>query len=148
MARLQLELPEDGFHFSTRMNVRSTDINAGQHLGNDALISMLSEARSRFLHAQGIDDAGNGEGLGIIITDLATLYKAEARARDALLFEVGVMDFNRYGGDIIYRVSRPADGRLVALAKNGFVFFDYRAGRVAAMPEAFRARFPGVGQAG
>lgn len=144
MARLQLDLPEDGFRFSTRMTVRSTDINAGQHLGNDALVSMLSEARSRFLFAAGIDDAGDENGLGIVVTDLATLYKAEAFARDELLFEVGVMDFNRYGGDITYRVSRPDDGRLIALAKNGFVFFDYRAGKVAPMPEAFRARFPDV----
>ena len=147
MARLQLELPEDGFRFSTRMTVRSTDINAGQHLGNDALVSMLSEARSRFLFAEGIDDAGDENGLGIVVTDLATLYKAEAFARDELLFEVGVMDFNKYGGDITYRVSRPDDGALIALAKNGFVFFDYRASKVVPMPEAFRARFPGVTRA-
>lgn len=147
MARLHLELPEDAFRYATRMTVRSTDINAGNHLGNDALISMLSEARSRFLFAHGIDGGGNGEGLGIVVTDLATLYKAEARERDLLLFEVGVMDFNKYGGDITFRVSRPADATLVALAKNGFVFFDYRAGKVTPMPEEFRARFPGVSQA-
>ena len=141
MARLHLELPEDGFRYSTRMTVRSTEINAGKHLGNDALISLLSEARSRFLFAHGIDEGGDADGLGIIVTDLANLYKAEARARDELLFEVGLMDLNRYGGDITFRVSRPADGTLVALAKNGFVFFDYRAGKVAPMPEAFRARF-------
>jgi len=81
------------------------------------------------------------------VTDLATLYKAEAHERDLLLFEVGVMDFNKYGGDITFRVSRPADATLVALAKNGFVFFDYQAGKVTPMPEAFRARFPGVNQA-
>ncbi|MNZ71795.1 hypothetical protein D3C78_901610 [compost metagenome] len=147
MARLQLELPEDGFRFTTRMTVRSTDINAGQHLGNDALISMLSDARSRFLFAEGIDDAGGEDGLGIVVTDLLTLYKAEAFARDELLFEVGVMDFNKYGGDITFRVSRPDDGALIALAKNGFVFFDYRASKVAPMPDDFRARFPGVSQA-
>jgi acyl-CoA thioesterase FadM len=148
MARLQLELPEHSFRFSTRMTVRSTEINSGQHLGNDSLISMLSEARSRFLFAAGFDDAGSEDGLGIVVTDLATLYKAEAFVRDELLFEVGVMDFNRYGGDITYRVTRPDDGTLIALAKNGFVFFDYRTSKVALMPESFRARFPDVSQAG
>lgn len=142
MARLQLELPEDCLHFRTHMTVRSTDINVGRHLGNDALISMLSEARSRFLFAHGIDDAGAQDGPGIIVTDLATLYKAEARVRDELLFEIGITDFNKYGGDIVYRVSRPADATLVALAKNGFVFFDYALGKVAPMPEAFRSHFP------
>ncbi|MNY82288.1 hypothetical protein D3C86_2242970 [compost metagenome] len=57
------------------------------------------------------------------------------------------MDFNKYGGDITFRVSRPDDGALIALVKNGFVFFDYRASKVAPMPETFRARFPGVSQA-
>ncbi|MNG35993.1 hypothetical protein D3C84_1228870 [compost metagenome] len=54
------------------------------------------------------------------------------------------MDFNRYGGDIIFRVSRPADGTLIALAKSGFVFFDYRLGKVVEMPATFRATFPEV----
>lgn len=143
MPRLHLEFPDDCFRFSTRMTVRSTEINSGCHLGNDVLISLLSEARSRFLFAHGIDDTRN-DGSGIIVTDLATQYRAEARARDELLFEVGALDFNKYGGDIVFRVSRPADATLVALAKYGFVFFDYRAGKVMPMPEAFRARFAGA----
>jgi acyl-CoA thioesterase FadM len=61
-----------------------------------------------------------------------------------LLFEVGVMDFNRYGGDITFRISRPADGTLVAMAKSGFVFFDYRQSRVVPMPAEFAAKFPRV----
>ena len=141
MARLHLDLPEEGFCYATRMSVRSTDVNAGRHLGNDALVSMLSEARSRFLYQHGVDDAGGTERPGIVVTDLLTLYKAEARSRDELLFEVGLTDFNKYGADVIFRVSRPAGGQLIALAKTGFVFFDYRTGKVAPMPDEFRARF-------
>ncbi|GAB3381176.1 thioesterase family protein [Azotobacter armeniacus] len=145
MTRLHLEFPEHAFLYRTEMSVRSSDINGARHLGNDALVSMLSEARSRFLFTHGIDDSGaETTGPGIIVTDLATLYKAEAQARNRLLFEVGLADFNRYGGDIVFRVSRPADGTLVALAKYGFVFFDYRAGKVVPIPEAFAARFPEI----
>ncbi|PZR33698.1 MAG: thioesterase, partial [Ectopseudomonas oleovorans] len=71
-------------------------------------------------------------------------YRAEAHARDQLLFEVGVMDFNRYGGDITFRITRPADGALVAMAKSGFVFFDYLQSKVVPMPESFSAKFPKV----
>src|SRR3546814_1676330 len=49
---------------------------------------------------------------------------------------------NRYGADIIFRITRPADGTLIAMAKSGFVFFDYPASKVMAMPENFRALFP------
>lgn len=143
MARLQLDFSRQQFRYQTHMTVRSTDINAANHLSNDAMISMISEARARFLFDHGIRETTES-GPGIIVTDLATMYRAEAHARDQLLFEVGVMDFNRYGGDIIFRITRPADASLIALAKSGFVFFDYAQGKVTAMPAEFQGKFPEV----
>ncbi|WP_020649462.1 thioesterase family protein [Solimonas variicoloris] len=147
MARLNLQFPEDAYVYRTTLTVRITDINGANHLSNDAMISMISEARARFLFEFGITEPMDAQ-LGIIVTDLATMYRAEAYARDQLLFEVGVMDFNRYGGDIVFRITRPADGTLIAMAKSGFVFFNYTAKKVEAMPETFRALFPKVNTAG
>ena len=143
MARLHLSFPEDQYYYSTPLTVRVTDINGANHLGNDSMISMISEARARFLFEFGIGETER-DGTGIIVTDLATTYRAEAHARDQLLFEVGVMDFNKYGGDIIFRITRPRDRTLIAMAKSGFVFYDYGQARVVAMPEAFAAKFPRV----
>ena len=134
MARLKLDLPADQFCYATHLTVRVTDINSANHLANDSMISMISEAREDVSH----------QGSGIIVTDLATMYRNEAHARDQLLFEVGVMDFNKYGGDIIFRITRPADDTLIAMAKSGFVFFDYADKKVVAMPEGFAGRFPKV----
>ncbi len=141
MARLQLDFPEEQFYYSTPLTVRVTDINGANHLGNDSMISMISEARARFLYEFGVRET-EGDGTGIIITDLATTYRAEAHARDQLLFEVGVMDFNKYGGDITFRVTRPRDKTLVAMAKSGFVFYNYKSSQVVLMPDDFRAKFP------
>lgn len=141
MARLTLSFPAELFCFQTQLTVRITDINAANHLANDSMISMISEARARFLFAYGVEEA-SAEGIGIIVTDLATTYRAEAHARDQLLFQVGVMDLNRYGGDIIFKIIRPSDGVLIALAKSGFVFFDYRASSVVSMPMSFADKFP------
>ncbi|WP_151638275.1 thioesterase family protein [Noviherbaspirillum aerium] len=143
MARLKLEFPEDQYYYSTHLTVRVTDINGANHLGNDSMISMISEARARFLFDFGIEETQD-DGVGIIVTDLATTYKTEAHARDQLLFEVGVMDFNKYGGDITFRITRPRDNVLVAMAKSGFVFFNYKQGRVVPMPEAFHRKFERV----
>lgn len=143
MARLKLEFPEHQYCYSTLLTVRVTDINGANHLGNEALIAMVSEARARFLFDAGVRET-DADGAGIIVTDLAATYRAEARARDQLLFEIGVMDFNRYGGDITFRVSRPQDQALIAMVKTGFVFFNYRTGQVAPMADEFRARFPRV----
>lgn len=143
MARLKLDFPDDLFIFSTQLTVRVTDINGANHLGNDSMISMISEARARFLFDYGVQETGP-DGIGIIVTDLATTYRAEAHARDQLVFDVGVMDFNQYGGDIIFRVTRPKDGKLVAMAKYGFVFFNYQRSQVTPMPPEFLAKFPRV----
>lgn len=143
MARLTLDFPEDQYYYSTHLTVRVTDINGANHLGNDSMISMISEARARFLFDFGIEETQD-DGVGIIVTDLATTYRAEAHARDQLLFEVGVMDFNKYGGDIIFRITRPRDRKLIAMAKQGFVFFNYKTSQVVIMPEDFRGKFDRV----
>ncbi|WP_372964139.1 thioesterase family protein [Marinobacter sp.] len=140
MARIKLEFPDDVFCFETRMPVRISDINGANHLGNDALISMLSEARAQFLVANGIEE-GDPRGHGIVVTDLATMYQSESFYPDMLRFEVGLMDFNKYGGDFVFRVTKVDSGQPVAMAKYGFVFFNYNTREVMAVPESFRARF-------
>jgi acyl-CoA thioesterase FadM len=142
MPRLQLELPEESFCFSTTFRVRMSEINAGNHLGNDRLISLISDARTLFLCHYGMppEDVGNSRH-GTLITDLATIYKAPAYFNDQLLIEVGVTDLNTYGGDFIYRITRKHDARVIALAKNGFVFFDFVASKVVEVPTEFRERF-------
>lgn len=140
MARVALSFPDDVFTFVTDMPVRITDINGARHLGNDALISMLSEARAQFLVSHGIEETDE-QGVGIIVTDLATMYQSESFFPELLRFEVGMTDFNKYGGDIVFRVSKAENGQAVALAKYGFVFFNYQSKQVTAMPESFRSRF-------
>src|SRR3546814_18154442 len=88
------------------------------------MISMISEARARFLYDFGITEPATGD-TSVIVTDLATTYSAEAHARDQLQFELGITDMNRYGADIIFRITRPADGPLIALANSGFGVFVY-----------------------
>ena len=52
MARVKLALPES-FSFETDIKVRISDINYGGHLGNDSVMSLIHEARLRFLEKYG-----------------------------------------------------------------------------------------------
>src|SRR5690554_4585368 len=124
------------------MPVRITDINGANHLGNDALISMLSEARAQFLVEHGIEEADQN-GTGIIVTDLATMYQGESFYPDMLRFEVGLREFNKYGGEFVVRVTKADTRQTVGMAKYGFVFVNYKTREVTPMPESFRARFTG-----
>jgi acyl-CoA thioesterase FadM len=139
MARVQLELPEQ-FLFSITQTVRMTDLNAAGHVGNDQMISLLSEARYRFFCHYGYDECDRVD-VGIIITDLVTAYRSESFAQENLKFEVGLMDFNKYGADITFRVTKHPAGQVVVLAKQGFVFFDYKAHKVTQIPDQFRRMF-------
>ncbi|WP_197468605.1 thioesterase family protein, partial [Alcanivorax sp. HI0083] len=87
MARVKLDLPEQ-FLYTHTINVRMTDLNTGKHVGNDQMISLLSEARYRFF----CDIDYSQER--IVVTDLVASYRAESFAQDDLQFGVGLMDFN------------------------------------------------------
>ena len=137
MSRLRIELPSI-FPFRTALDVRVTDLNYGNHLGNDALLGLLHEARVRFLASLGYSEL-SVEGLGILMADCAIVYKAQGRLGDRLQVEVGVGDFTRSGCDLFYRVLR-GDAEL-ARAKTGIVFYDYRAEAVRPVPAGFRMRF-------
>ena len=139
MARLKLDLPEQ-FPFSTELRVRITDVNYGGHMGNDALLGLLHEARVRFLTQYGFSEL-NICGAGIIMADSVIVYKSEAFPGEQLVLAVAVTDFNRYGCDFVYRVTEKTSGREVARAKTGIVFFDYQQRAIQKVPQPFRDLF-------
>ncbi|MCC6781715.1 MAG: acyl-CoA thioesterase [Planctomycetes bacterium] len=137
MARLVLTTPAS-LPFATEIEVRVTDLNYGNHLGHDALVTLLHEARWRFLRAHGLSELDCG-GASLVVGDLAVVYRAECIAGDRLRIEVGVADVARVGCDFVYRVTRLGDGRLAAEAKTGIVFLDPRSRRPVQVPPAIAA---------
>src|SRR5690554_8121311 len=103
---------------------------------------MLSKARTHFLVEYYVEEIGEDRS-GIIVTDLATMYQGESFYPDMLRFEVGLMDFNKYGGDFVFRVTKADSGQPVALAKYGCVLSNYKPREVTPMPVRFRARLAG-----
>jgi acyl-CoA thioesterase FadM len=135
MARITLTLP-DTYAYATELTVRIQDINYGNHVGNDAFVSLLHEARIRYFNHLGYSET-DIEGCAIVISDLAVVYKAQARHKDRLKIEMTAGEFNKYGCDIFYRVTRIPDHTPVLEAKTGIVFFDYLENKVIRMPEKF-----------
>ena len=137
MARIKIDMP-DNYLFSTVMDVRISDINYGNHLGNDSVLSFVHEARTRFFRQYGYTEM-DVEGFGIIMTDSAIVYKAEGFHGDQIQIDITVGDFNKYGCDIFYLMTNRATAVEIAHVKTGIVFFDYDARKVVGLPEAFRA---------
>lgn len=133
MARIQIDFPTR-VQFSTQMTVRITDLNYGNHLGNDSVLSLIHEARVRFLQYMGYSELDLA-GVGIIMSDAAIQFKKEAFYGDVLTIEVATGDFSRVAFDIYYRLK--IVDQEIAVAKTGIVCFDYATRKVVAVPEAF-----------
>lgn len=142
MARIKIEIPEK-FFFKTEIPVRITDINYGGHLGNDSLLSIIHEARVRFLNNLGYSES-NVEGAGIIMIDSAIQYKSEGFYGDHLSIEIAVNDFTGIGCDIVYRLTNKKSGKEIALAKTGIVFFNYEKRKTAPVPLEFKKKIEGM----
>lgn len=138
MPRIKIEMPEN-YSFSTEIPVRISDINYGGHLGNDAVLSMVHEARVRFLNHYHYNEL-DVEGLGIIMTDSAIVYKAESFYGEKIQIDVAVGDFNKYGCDFYYLITNKETAVEIAHAKTGIVFFDYEERKVSAVPEVFQSK--------
>ena len=134
MPRIKLDMPND-YIFWTTIPVRISDINYGNHLANDALLSIIHEARLQFLNSMGYSELDVG-GPGIIMGDVGIIYKNQAYYGDALKIEIAVAGFSRKSCDFFYRITRN-DGKIVAQAKTGIVFFDYTAGKPVNVPGQF-----------
>lgn len=133
MARVKIALPET-FHFSTTIALRITDINYGGHMGNDALLSIIHEARMQFLQHLGYSET-NLAGIGLIMADVAVEFKNEAFYGDVLTVQICANDFSRVGFDLCYKLQKETAGKTldVAYAKTGMVCFDYTNKKVSAI---------------
>ena len=138
MARIQIELPER-FSFATEIQIYINHINYGNHLDNSAMLALVSEARVRFFKALAYSEL-DVEGLGIIVADVAAQYKSEAFHGEIMVVEMIAGDFNKYGCDLLWRLSDKLSGREVSRGKHGIMFFDYRLRKPAPVPPAFRAK--------
>ena len=143
MPRLMLELPER-FAFATDVTVYVGHINIARHVDNALMLSLVAEARSRYFAALGYDEDAV-EGLATTIADVLWLYRSEAFQGDVLSVEMVVDDYNKYGFDLLYRMTRKSDGREIGRGKHGIVFIDLQQRKVARVPPEFRSRADALG---
>lgn len=134
MARIKIDLPPH-FNFSTTIPVRISDINYGGHVGNDAVLSLIHEARMRFLQHIGYTEM-NFAGAALIMSDAAIEYKGEAFYGDNLKIAVGITDIGKTGFDMVYKIEKTSSEKktIVALAKTGMVCFNYQHKKIISLP--------------
>ena len=137
MDRVNINLPEE-FEFCTELEVRMADVNAGGHLGNHCLIALLNEGHLKYMQFKGFPEL-LVDGRAMINADLAVVYKSEMFYGNVLAIEVAAANFDKYGLDMLYRVTNKSTGKVSAVAKMGMLFFDYAERKIAEVPQRFKA---------
>ena len=133
--------------FRHELAVRITDLNYGNHLGHDTLVSLLHEARAAFFRHLGFEE-WDTEGCALVVVDLVVSYRAEARFGQVLEVAIGLGDVGSRSCELLYRVTDRNRGTVVALAMTGVVFLDPSTHRVVTIPAAFKQALGRGGTAG
>lgn len=137
MARVRINLPEE-YTFATCIPVQIADINYGGHLGNDALLRILHEARLQYLAHLGYSELRFGDH-SLIMADAAIAYRGEGFRGDGLTVQIAATDFSKYGFDLVYRVTNQ-HGKEIAHAKTGLLCFNYDTRKLALLAASVRAK--------
>jgi acyl-CoA thioester hydrolase len=144
MARIKIDLPST-FPFYTAIPIRITDLNYGNHVGNDTVLSLLHEARMRFLQHAGYSEM-NFAGAGMIMSDVAIQFKTELFYGDTVIASVAAGEFSKAGFEFYYKLEKEDNGKkiLVATAKTGMVCYDYGKKKIVTVPEEAKIALMGV----
>lgn len=138
MSRVKLKFPNQKPNFSTEIPLRITDMNYGNHLGNDSVLSIIHESRSQWLKHENRSEIDVG-GSGLIMADVMIAYKNEGYYGDILEIDVFVDNVSLKSFDLYYCISTKRKGQQIKIAeaKTGMACFDYENRKVVRIPAEF-----------
>ena len=142
MARMKLHIP-DTFVFETELTLRVSDMNYGDHLGNDTVLSLMHEARVQFFRSLGYTEL-DVEGVGIIMSDAHLVFRSEGFYGDRITIRLAPATPEGVRFDMYYQLVNAVTGKEVARARTEISFFDYATRKTVPVPEPFRIKLGNV----
>jgi YbgC/YbaW family acyl-CoA thioester hydrolase len=139
MPRLKIDLPAKNL-VTVSIPVRITDINYGNHVGNNAIVEIIHEARVQFLQKHGFTEL-NVAGIALIMSELLVDYKNESFYGDVLEVNIFIGEITRVSFELFYQISttRKEKKITIALAKTGMVSYNYETKKVTAVSGELRS---------
>ena len=136
MPRVKIDLPEKFLAISINIPVRITDINYGDHVGNDSLVAIIHEARMQLLQLHGFTEL-DIEGVGLIMSDLLVEFKNESFYKDIIDVKIGSSNISKISFELYYQLTTLRNNKeiFIANAKTTMVCYDYELKKVAALPK-------------
>lgn len=140
MKELRLAVGDgDLFIYDTVLPVTVSHLNYGNHLGHDALLSLLQEARMQLLAQEGMSEIALSDQVGYLVNQVCVDYRAQAHYGDALNVQIYAERFSKRSRvfSLRYRVTRQSDGAVIADAATRHAFFDYATKKITRAPKDF-----------
>lgn len=134
MSRVKLKFPDENPLHTAVIPVRIGDINYGGHVGNDAILTIVHEARIQLLCTHGYDEMDAG-GNSMIMADVMIAYKGESFYGDKLIIKMYANEIKEHSFDLLYHITTLCNDiqNDIAHVKTGMVCFDYKLRKVAPM---------------
>lgn len=130
---MKIDMPSK-WAYTTKIKVRVSDLNYGNHLANQQFLAYAQEARVRFFAHYGFTELDFG-GVALIQADAALTYLGEGHLGDVVeiriaLEQTGGSSFNAY-----YLFTNTTKGVKMAEIRTAIVSFDYDKGRPIRLPQ-------------
>ncbi|MEP6626913.1 MAG: thioesterase family protein [Ginsengibacter sp.] len=138
MARIKIELPTKSIA-SFNIPVRITDINYGNHVGNNSIVEIIHESRVQFLQQHQFTELNAG-GTGLILNELLVEFKNESFYGDTLNAKIFVGEISKKSFEIYYQlIALRSENIVIAHAKTGMVCYNYSERKVESIPEKLKS---------
>jgi acyl-CoA thioester hydrolase len=137
MARQKIEIPPVTL-YTTILPITINYINYGNHVGNDSFLTLIQEARLRFLASLGVTELQFFGDQGTIVTENHIQYLKQLIHGDFVQVTVHPQSHYKYGFSLVYHLQQcTADGQIMhssAIAEVHTLCFNYNTQKPASLP--------------
>lgn len=116
--------------------VRISDVNYGNHVGNDAFVSIIHEARLQWLKQYGYSELDFGHA-GLIMGGLSIEFKEESFYGDTITVAIYAGETARVSFELYYQLTTVRNGEsiLLANAMTGMICYNYATKKTVSLTE-------------
>ena len=138
MARVKINIPKE-ILANIIIPIRITDINYGNHVGNDSFVGILHEVRVIWLSMHNYAELNIGDA-GLIMSDLEIEFKWEAFYGDVIEAQISAGEVSKIGFELYYQLFTTRNNKRILLlnAKTGMICYNYTNKKVTPLPENFK----------
>ena len=129
------QIDSSAFHlYNCGLQVRVNDLNYGNHLSNDSILSYFHEIRVQWLSHNQLTEQDVG-GCGLIMTGANIEYLKQGHLHQKLTLSLSVNCISKARFNLLYKLKDQKTGHLVATGETRMGCFDYQRQKPVRMPQ-------------